>query len=62
MGTLGGYLILVYRSQFYGAFVSLCGVTALGVWAFFMSAWPVVALELAFVFVNCHVMWRELRG
>jgi hypothetical protein len=59
LGTFGGYCVLAYRSQFWGAFLSLCGVSALGTWAALMGAWPVVALECSFVLVNCHVMWRN---
>jgi hypothetical protein len=61
LGTLGGYWLLVYRSRLWGAALSFAGVSALGLWAGLVGAWPVVGLEVAFMAVNGHIIIQESR-
>lgn len=68
--TVLGYAICVERVPLYGwwsprlagAFFSLIGVTALGVWAIADEAWGVLGLEITFVLINLHVLWKGERS
>lgn len=60
IGTVVGYAVFT-KSRTWGASLSLIGVVALGLWAFVLAAWGLLALELAFVAINLWVLWQEFK-